>query len=302
MTTYTYKQYWTRVIQIFGGIILLGGILLLIILPSMTVNVPVKQNEYAIGYNSYTCKFTKIYDQGKHTIAVGEKMYKIKRTVNDYSSKLQCLTSDKILIDIDWSIQYTYEQDKIIPKIFMEHKNKDQYNEFIMSLVISSIKSSCVEFTAENYYTNRSVIDARIYENFEHDINEPEYGVYIENFQLVNIKFPQQFSEVINVKQNTDQSRLTALNNRNSILTNANTDLLQAQTRSKTILNNANNTAIINFNKAQELVNIENILWNNRIDVYSKVKYDLDLTPSQVIDYIYNDLIHKKRDIIYTLN
>lgn len=298
----TYKQFWTRVFAFYGSVILFGGFLLVIILPAMTVNKTVKQSEYGIGYNTYTCKFTEIYDQGKHTLAVGEHLKKIKRTVNDYSSTLQCITSDKILIDIDWSMQYTYEQQYIIPKIFKEHNNKDQYNKFIMSLAISSIKSSCVEFTAEDYYINRSSIDARIYENFETDINTPEYGVYIENFQLVNIKFPTRFSDVINVKQNTDQSRLTALNNRNSVLTNANTNLLQAQTRARTILNNANNTAMINLNKAQELVNIEDFLWETRLDLYAKVKNDMNLTPSQVVEYIHNDLIHKKKDLMYTVD
>lgn len=126
--------------------------------------------------------------------------------------------------------------------------------------------------------------------------------MYIENFQLVNIKFPTRFSDVINVKQNTDQSRLTALNNRNSVLTNANTNLLQAQTRARTILNNANNTAMINLNKAQELVNIENFLWETRLDLYAKVKNDMNLTPSQVVEYIHNDLIHKKKDLMYTVD
>ena len=283
------------------GIILLGGIITMITLLSLYINYPVEQTEYAVGYNSYNMKFTKIYDQGRYPIQVGEQMIKIPRTLKDFNRKITCMTNDKILIDLDISIQYLYQKDNLIPKILKEFGSIDTFNSFLSDRITSSIINSCLSYESEEYYIERSVIDRYIYSELLIDVNNKNIGATIEFFQLVNVKFPTEISTAITQKQNIDQESLTAQNDRNTLLTQENTKLLETQRQANIIIINANNQANITLNQAYTNTQAQNILWTNRVYTYKHIADKLNLNSSHLIDYLETDLISKSNNLFSNL-
>jgi regulator of protease activity HflC (stomatin/prohibitin superfamily) len=291
----TITLYWTL------GIILFGGIITMISLLALYVNYPVEQTEYAVGYDTFNMKFTKIYEQGRYPIGVGEEMIKIPRTLQDFNREIYCLTKDKILIDLDVGIQYLYIKDDIITKILKEFANIDSFNSFLSDRITSSIINSCLVYESEEYYVERSIIDRHIYNNLLSDINNKSIGVSIEFFQLVNVGFPTEISNAITQKQNIEQESLTAQNDRNTLLTQENTKLLETQRQANILLINANNQANITLNQANTNALAQNTLWTNRAFTYANVANKLNLNSSLLIEYLQTDLISKSDNLFSNL-
>ena len=296
------SAYFLGCCGIFGIIILVGGIITMISLLALYINYSVEQDEYAVGYDTYNMKWTKIYNQGRYPIKVGENMIKIKRTLQEFSKDISCLTKDKILLDINIALQYQYEKDKLIPVILEQFSSIDNYKQFLFDRITSSIMNSCLSYDAEQYYTDRSAVDAHMYSQLIHDINYNNIGANVEFLQLVNIQFPVQISTAITQKQNIDQEALTVMNDRSTLLTNANTELLETIRTSNILLINANNTANIILNQAETNAEIQNMLWTKRAYGYEHASGKLGLNSSQIIDYIESDIIQKSDKFYTNLN
>jgi len=211
------------------------------------------------------------------------------------------MTNDKILIDLDISIQYLYQKDNLIPKILKEFGSIDTFNSFLSDRITSSIINSCLSYESEEYYIERSVIDRYIYSELLIDVNNKNIGATIEFFQLVNVKFPTEISTAITQKQNIDQESLTAQNDRNTLLTQENTKLLETQRQANIIIINANNQANITLNQAYTNTQAQNILWTNRVYTYKHIADKLNLNSSHLIDYLETDLISKSNNLFSNL-
>ena len=296
------KEFGLKICCMTFGILLFGGIITMISLLALYVNYPVKQTDYAVGYDTYNMRFTQIYDQGKYTIGVGEEMIKIRRTLQDWNRILTCMTKDKILIDLDVGIQYLYLRNALIPDILKQFGDLGTYDNFLSDRITSSIMNSCLKYESEEYYMERSVIDNYIYHNLIADVNDKNIGTSIEFFQLINIKFPADISSAIAQKQNIEQEALTALNDRATLLTEERTKYYEAQRKANILLINANNQANITLNQAQTNSLAQQVLWINRAHAYEHVSNTLGLNSTMLIDYIQTDMISKSSNLISNLD
>lgn len=295
------RDYYYYVFLSIGSILLFGSIITMISLLALYVNYPVDQTEYAVGYDTYNMKFTKIYEQGKYTIRVGEQMIKIRRTLQDYNKVVVCMTKDKILINLDIGIQYLYESDDLIPNILIKFGNTKSYNNFLSDRIKSSILNSCLKFESEQYYMERSTIDNYIYSNLVEDINNKKIGVNVEFFQLINIEYPTDISNIISQKQNIEQEALTAQNNRDTLITEEKTKYFEVQRQANILIINANVQANITLNQAWTNSQAQTILWTNRAYTYEHVKNTLGLNSSSIIEYIQTDMISKSSNLYSNL-
>lgn len=287
---------------IFGIVLFAGSIITMISLLSLYVSYQVEQSEYAVGYDTYNMEFTKIYEQGKYPIRVGEKMIIIKRTLQDFNEDLTCMTKDKILLNLTIGLQYQYQKDDLVDKILKEFSSIDNFNGFLFDRITSSIIDSCLEYNAEQYYTERSAIDRHIYNGLISDINDHNLGVSIGFFQLINIKYPSEISNAIAEKQNIEQESLTAKNERASKLTDANTELLEMQRQADIQIINAYASANITLNQATTNSQIQQILWKNRAYAYLHANEILGLNSTGLVEYIQTDLISKSSNLLTNLN
>lgn len=296
------SEFYSSVKYAVFGILIFGGIITMISLLALYINYPVEQSEYAVGYDTYNMEFTKIYEQGKYPIRVGEEMIIIERTLQDYNRNFICMTKDKILIELDVGLQYQYQRDDLIDKILMEFSSVGNFEGFLFDRMTSSIINSCLAFDAEEYYTERSIIDRHMYNGLITDINDYNFGVLVEFFQLINIKFPLEISNAIADKQNIEQDTLTAINERASKLTEANTKLFEMQRKADIQIINAYAKANVTMNQAESNFEIQNVLWSNRAYSYLHALSALGLNSSSIIDYIQADLITKSENLLTNLN
>lgn len=284
----------------FCGLIF-GGILLMIVLLATTIQT-VQQTEYAVGYDNFTMEFTKVYTQGRYTTRVGEYLIKLPRTLQEFDIELTCLTNDKVLVKLEVAMQYQYDPTELIDTILMKFENKNKFNTFVKNRAMSSIMGSCLNYKAEDYYTKRGEIDINMYNELKSVINDNSIGANIEFFQLVNIGFPETFSNVIEKKQTVQQEALTATNDRQSILTNAQTKLKEAERTASITLINANNTALIILNKANADASAQNELWDKRAYAYGYTSNLLNLNGTSMIEYIENENVKKSSVLVTTVN
>ena len=84
-------------------------LVLMIVLLSMNTLQEVKQNEFAVEYNTYTCHFNKVLSQGKYTTQVGTKFFHFGRTLKDLNlGVIECMTADQVLVKLDVNMQIQY--------------------------------------------------------------------------------------------------------------------------------------------------------------------------------------------------
>lgn len=296
------REFYFKFCNILTGTLLFGGVITMICLLALYVSYPVEQSEYAVGYDTYNMKFTKIYEQGKYPIRVGEEMIIIKRTLQDFNKDLTCMTKDKILINLSIGLQYQYHRDDLIEKILKKYSSVGNFKGFLFDRMTSSIINSCLAFEAEEYYTERSVIDRHMYNGLVADINNFNLGATVGFFQLINIQFPKPISDAIAEKQNIEQEALTATNERASKLTEANTALFEMQRKADIQIINAYAVANITLNQAKANSQIQQVLWENRAYAYSHADNVLGLNSTQLIEYIQSDLITKSNNLLTNLN
>lgn len=120
-------------------------------------------------------------------------------------------------------------------------------------------------------------------------------GVNLEYFQLTNIQFPGSFSSVIQTKQNTQQSMITAQNQRTSEEIAANTKYLQAVRQAQITLINANATALTNINLAAVSSGLVINYWSELGIAYASIKENLGLNSTSFIAYLKSELFKNSK-------
>jgi len=271
----------------------------MIVMLSLTVK-QVEQDEFAVSYDNYTMEFDEIYDQGTHVIGAGEKLIRVKRTLQEYQATVNCLTLDKVLVDLDVAAQYQFREDELIPFILRKFKNSDNYKTFLTNRMLSAIYEVCTAYNAEEFYTSRGTIDIAIYNSMEREINQQDIGSDVALFQLVGVYLPSEFVTAIEDKQATIQLEETANNDRPGVLTAAETVLLETQQEAEVTLINANKTAAITLDKALREAAIEENLWKERSIGYENAKDELGLDVNGIIEYIRSDAVRQASKIYTT--
>jgi hypothetical protein len=253
----------------------------------------VEQDEFATIVNSWTMQFRpNILSQGVYILHPGDNMIKFKRTLQSIEpGTLECLSKDEILLEINVATQFQYTQDKLIPIILEQFNTDKKYKIFLTSLIRSSILGSCLNFTALEYYEKRATVDAQMSANLGYNINDKDLGCTIEYFQLVDIVYPNDYIEILHEKQNVIQKLITAQNNRETELINANTDQMERKRLANVNLINANNHYNITLFNANTLKDATAIQWSSRSITYKTIMDDLNLTSDQMIDYLRSDVV-----------
>lgn len=141
------------------GTVSLTLLIMMIVFPSIT-NKKVGQSEAGVRSNSYTMELSGPYLQGAYTLDVGEEFLLFERTIQNLGiGDVSCLTKDKLLITLSVSAQYQYQIEYLIPILLKQFQSNDKLRTLLNSAAESIISNTCLEFTAEEYYTERSVVD-----------------------------------------------------------------------------------------------------------------------------------------------
>ena len=274
--------------------LLCSWFILALIVAFLCINIgSVEQEEYAIALNSFTMQFRdEVYSQGTFILRPGDTLLKFKRTVQSIElGEIDCLTKDEVLIDIEVSAQFQYVRDGLIPFVLKQFGNDENYQDFLVSAMRSTILNSCLEFTALDYYEMRTVVDAAMFKNLVADMNEKGLGCTIEYFQLVDIRYPTEYISTLHQKQNVKQDLITAENHRSTEIIGATTAKLEAQRTANINLINAYNSRNITLYNAHTQKQAIVAQWENRGKYFKNVLVDLKLTYGQFIEYLKSDVV-----------
>ncbi|XWV24773.1 hypothetical protein QJ856_gp1010 [Tupanvirus deep ocean] len=265
----------------------------------VSVNKVVENNELGVVFINTTMEFGNIYEQGIHSIPPGSSMFIFPRTLQDVKlDSITCFSSDKIVIVLTVSVQYQLVKEHIITHILKTYDGNDNFENILKYVVQNIIINQCGQYTAEDYYVKRAVIDQNMYQSLLFDVNNVTIGATIEFFQLINIQFPTEFSNAITQKQIVIQNATTTLNQRTSLLIAANTTVLEAQRTASIILVNANNEAEINLKQANTTANVIFTQWYQRGLAFASIKNSLGLNESDFIEYLRSEILRSVRSPI----
>lgn len=275
-------------------------LLLGVIFAFSCVGFKVEQNEYAVVMNSWTMQFRdNIYSQGVYVLLPGDQMIKFERTMQNIElGELGCLTGDEVLLEIHVAVQFQYSIDGLIPIILKKFDTDHKYKTFLSAAMKSAILNSCLKFTALEYYEKRATVDSAMFTNLMDSINEETMGSTVEYFQLVDIKYPYVYSNILHEKQNIAQNLITAQNNRNTEIINANTAQFEATRTAGINLINAQNMYNITVFNAITQKNAVLTQWSNRANAYKHIMTDLNLTPDQLVTYLKADVVRTSQQLL----
>jgi hypothetical protein len=204
-----------------GACLLVTGIVLACVLLAVTAGREVGQKEIVVPYDEYKMKFYGEKEQGTYTtghslsclllfdfllssipslplIGVGVKWFTFQRNIRDLGlKKLECLSHDKVEIDLEVRVQILMDKDALKRVVLKKFGKPELHTNFLKYMAKCAIIATCLNFTAVEYYSERSNIDKAMFETLQRSINTADFGATVEFFQLVTITLPEQLNEVI---------------------------------------------------------------------------------------------------------
>lgn len=135
-----------------------------------------------------------------------EKIEKVNIKVQKV--ELNVTSASKDLQDVNESVAINYRVDS--DKATALYKNVgNNYRETILEPAIKeSIKSVTSEYTAEELITKRTEVSKKCLDTLQNKVEK--YGIVIDDFNITNFNFSDEFNKAIEEKQVAEQKVLTA--------------------------------------------------------------------------------------------
>jgi len=274
------------------NLILIGIVISILTQFPLEMNRLVEQDEYVIPYHTFTNTFGQVLTQGRYITPLGTDFYHYKRVLQNIElQQVKCMSRDKVIIDLHAVMQIQYDPNSLIPILMIQYEQEERYKSLLTSIIRSVILNTCLEWNVEQFYMERSHIDTSIYQNLIQNINVTSLGTQLIFFQLVDIKFPIEYSNLIKDKQNIEQNIQTALNDRMNQLTHSKTNILVNHKQAEITLINANKTSNIQLQNADMIAQQIQIIWETRAGTYGNIMKQLQLDAIVLIDYIKQEKI-----------
>lgn len=286
--------------QVIGWSIIVTSVIVLFLLYE-SFYFTVEQKEYAVVANSFTMQFSNdVLTQNTYWfLAPFSYLILFVRTMQNIEvGELDCMTGDSVMLKLHVAIQFQYDSGKsLVPIVLKEFGGDAQHKDMLKANIRSTILNTCLQFDAIEYYEMRAKADDSMRQNLEKSINA-DLGSAVRFFQLLDIKYPDDYMNALHDKQNVHQALITAQNDRNTEVINANTQLKENGVDANINLINAYNTVnITNYNAGvQESMILAD--WNAKSDYYLNIKTSMKLTNAQLLNYMKDDV--KRSSKIYT--
>ena len=148
----------------------------------------------------------KTSDGVNFKIPVIEKI--VKMNVRVQKVEVKTSSSSKDLQEVDMSLAVNYKIDNKEAVNLYKTVGKG-YKEVILEPAIEeSIKAVTSKYTAEELITNRSEVSTKCMEELSKKVKK--YGLQVNDFNITNFSFSEEFEKAIEEKQVAEQKVLTA--------------------------------------------------------------------------------------------
>ena len=132
----------------------------------------------------------------------------VKMNIQVQKVEVETSSASKDLQDVNMKLAVNYRVDGT--KATELYKNVGtKYDEVVLQPAIQeSIKAVTSQYTAEELITNRSEVSKKCMETLQSKVEK--YGLSIDNFNITNFSFSEEFDKAIEEKQIAEQKVLTA--------------------------------------------------------------------------------------------
>lgn len=184
--------------------ILVGGVIIIMLFISSVRIVESGQVGIRVRLGKVTNKTTS--EGINFQIPLVEKIEKLNIRVQ--KTEVTTNSSSKDLQDVDMSLVVNYRIDK--EKAINLYKTVGKNYEIIIlePAIEEEIKAVTSRYTAEELITQRSKVSEEAKQELDKKVSK--YGIIINEFNITNFKFSEEFSKAIEEKQVAEQKVLTA--------------------------------------------------------------------------------------------
>jgi len=185
---------------IVGGITAGCALIVIIILLACSFS-KVEMTEVGLLYShaSRTIDRSQLYTAGRYYVGVGGEFITYPITQQELVlPTFESRTMDGLKISLDVSINFKVEKDSVQKILRLFDNFGYHYDGYISRLAMNIIRDASAGFTAFEYSQNRSLISQEMERQISDDMSE--MGFSLDSVQLLNVAFPDKFS---NALQNT---------------------------------------------------------------------------------------------------
>lgn len=128
----------------------------------------------------------------------------IKVNIKVQKSELEVESSTKDLQTVYTSVAVNYRIDSSKASYLYKTVGNNYEEIVLMPAIKESIKSAIAQFNAEEITTNRTVVSESCQKAIQSKVEK--YGILIEDFNLTNISFSEEYTKAIEEKQVAEQN------------------------------------------------------------------------------------------------
>lgn len=188
------------IISCILGILILG----LLTIITATTSVPVGHTGVVIRFGSAT---GETLTEGWHfkipfvesVVDISNQVMKVDVEANSISKDLQAISSN-ISINYHLAAENSTDIYKIVGTTYED--------TVLQPAIQEAVKAVMAKYSAEQLITNRSIVSSEIGEEIKSKIGD--YGIIIDEFNLTNFSFSEEFDAAIEAKQVAEQDKIKA--------------------------------------------------------------------------------------------
>ena len=180
------------------AILTILGIMLVLLLFSFSI-VHTGEKGIKIKFGKITNKTT--HEGVNYHLPFIEKIQKVNIKVQKSEETVESSTKDMQIINTTVAVNYRLESEKVIDLYKKVGKN---YKETILQPAIKeSIKTAIAKYNAEEITTKRNEVSSECLKAIQGKVEK--YGIVIEDFNLTNFSFSEEYTKAIEDKQVAEQ-------------------------------------------------------------------------------------------------
>lgn len=226
------KAFWIPCISFCVALIITGIVLFAISFRGL------EATEFGLKYSSYSKSIdeTKIYDEGTYFLGPSMRFIKFPIEVKalNYNKDFFIRTKDGMRLQIVVSIQYKLNKRLDVTLKLLRNWGENNYEGVIEKIAKDSIRNSASNFAVDSYVYTRKEIDTQMKNDLTKELDE--LGVSLENFQLTEVIFPDQFKSIILDTQQQEIEVQNAKNDKEKQIQEANGRLAKAPSDAANLL------------------------------------------------------------------
>lgn len=177
---------------------IVGLFILIMIFCSFTI---IETGEVGVKYRLGKITNAKMHDGLNLVNPITEYVEKVNIKVQKIEEEVESSTKDMQIINTTVAVNYRLELNKVVDLYKKVGKN---YKETILQPAIKeSIKTAIAKYNAEEITTKRNEVSSECLKAIQNKVEK--YGIVIEDFNLTNFSFSDEYTKAIEEKQVAEQ-------------------------------------------------------------------------------------------------